>query len=85
MKYQTYAAKVRRMNPIDDDFLRKMAEDKSFCEEIIRTILEEPTLMVTDVKSQDSIKNLQGRSVVLYIHCVDSKGKHLNVEVQKAD
>jgi len=54
MKYQTYAARVRKMNPIDDDFLRKMAEDKSFCEEVIQTILEEPTLTVTDVKSQDS-------------------------------
>ncbi len=85
MNYETYAARVRKMNPIDDDFLRKMAEDKSFCEEVIQTILEEPDFSVMDVKPQASIKNLQGRSVVLDIHCVDSQGKYLNVEVQKAD
>jgi len=84
MSNKNYAARVHRMNPIDDDFLRKMAEDKSFCEEVLRTILEESTLTVTDVKSQDPIKNLQGRSVILDIHCVDFKGRHLNMELLDA-
>ena len=85
MNYEKYAARVRRMNPIDDDFLRKMAENKDFCQEVIQTILEEPHLVVAEVKSQDAIKNLQGRSVVLDAHCVTRDGKHINVEVQKSD
>ncbi len=85
MNHEEYVTRVRRMNPIDDDFLRKMAEDKEFCQEVIRTILENPYLIVLEVKSQDAIKNLQGRSVVLDTHCVLQDGTHVNVEVQKSD
>lgn len=41
MNYEEYMARVRKMNPIDDDFLRKMTEDKDFCQEVIRTILDD--------------------------------------------
>lgn len=85
MKHEEYAAKVRKLNPIDDDFMRKMAEDIGFCQEIIRTIMGNPDLLVTEVKPQDYIKNLQGRSVILDAHCVTSEGEHFNVEVQKSD
>ena len=74
MKHEEYAAKVRKLNPIDDDFMRKMAEDIGFCQEIIRTIMGNPDLLVTEVKPQDYIKNLQGRSVILDAHCVTSEG-----------
>lgn len=85
MKHEEYAARVKEMNPIDDDLLRKMAEDKEFCQEIIQTILEDPHLLVVEVKSQDFVKNLQGRSVILDAHCVAKDGTHFNVEVQKSD
>lgn len=85
MNYEKYVARVRKMNPIDDDFLRKMAEDKDFCQEVIRTILDESHLVVEEVQSQNEIKNLQGRSVILDAHCVTRDGVHLNVEVQKSD
>lgn len=35
------------------------------CQEMLRVILEEPDLVVEKVIPQNSIKNLQGRSVVL--------------------
>lgn len=73
------------MNPIDDDFLKKMAEDREFCQEIIRTIIGDEKLLVVESRSQDTIKNLQGRSVILDAHCVLKNGAHVNVEVQKAD
>ena len=85
MNHKEYVARVRKMNPIDDDFLRKMAEDKAFCQEVIRTILGDMHLHVVELISQDSIKNLQGRSVVLDAHCVTKSGVHFNVEVQKSD
>lgn len=85
MRQKTFIEKVKKMNPIDDDFLRKMAEDKGFCQEVIRTILEDEHLQVVELKSQDFIKNLQGRSVVLDAHCVTQSGEHINVEVQKSD
>ena len=33
MNYEEYAARARKLNPIDDDFMRKMAEDMGFCQD----------------------------------------------------
>ena len=85
MNSQTYAKRARLLNPIDDDFLKKMAEDILFCQEIIRTILEDESLVVLESNSQQTIKNLQGRSVILDILCRAGNGKVINVEVQKED
>ncbi|MBD5465966.1 MAG: hypothetical protein HDR22_09170, partial [Lachnospiraceae bacterium] len=51
MNSQTYAEKARLLNPIDDDFLKKMAEDILFCQEVIRTILEDESLVVLESNS----------------------------------
>ena len=37
---------AKKLNPIDDLMFRKMAEDKNFCEEILRVILSDPCLTV---------------------------------------
>ncbi len=55
---------VQELNIIDDTLFQKMAEDIGFCEEMISTILGEE-VTVKEVTPQYSIKNLQGRSVVL--------------------
>ena len=39
---------LRGLNPIDDLMFRKMAEHKEFCEEILRVILGDYELVVTD-------------------------------------
>ena len=60
---------VQELNIIDDTLFQKMAEDIGFCEEMISTILGEKVI-VKEVTPQNSVKNLQGRSVVLdaYFH-----------------
>ena len=55
---------VRQLNIIDDTLFQKMAEDPEFCEEVISTILEQK-VTVKKVTPQNTVKNLQGRSVVL--------------------
>ncbi|MBQ8559662.1 MAG: PD-(D/E)XK nuclease family transposase [Tyzzerella sp.] len=75
---------VRQLNIIDDTFFQKMAEDIGFCEEMISTILGQK-VKVKRVVPQNSIKNLQGRSVVLDALCTLENGEDCNVEVQKAD
>lgn len=75
---------VQQLNIIDDTLFQKMAEDAGFCEETISTILEQ-NVIVKDVIPQDSIKNLQGRSVVLDALCELESGEECNVEVQKAN
>ena len=75
---------VQQLNIIDDTLLQKMAEDPEFCEEVISTILNQK-VVVKKVTPQNSVKNLQGRSVVLDALCELENGKECNVEVQKAN
>ena len=75
---------VQQLNIIDDTLFQKMAEDIGFCEEMISTILGKP-ITVKEVTPQNSVKNLQGRSVVLDALCVSEDDRQYNVEVQKAN
>ena len=75
---------VRQLNIIDDTLFQKMAEDIGFCEEMISTIMGQK-IIVKKVVPQNSIKNLQGRSVVLDALCETEAGEEFNVEVQKSD
>lgn len=75
---------VQQLNIIDDILFQKMAEDAGFCEEMLSTILGQ-NVIVKKVTPQNSVKNLQGRSVVLDVLCELEDGKECNVEVQKAD
>ena len=76
---------LRGLNPIDDLMFRKMAEHREFCEEILRVILGDQKLVVTDNMQQFDLKNLQGRSVVLDAKCITGDGRYINIEVQKAN
>lgn len=73
------------LNPIDDIFFQKMAESQAFCQEILRVFLDEDTLALSGSHQQESIKNLQARSVILDAYCVSTDGRYFNVEVQKRD
>ena len=75
---------VEQLNIIDDVFFQKMAEDIGFCEELLSTVLQQKVI-VEEVIPQNSIKNLQGRSVILDAYCLLEDGRRCNVEVQKAD
>ena len=71
------------LNPIDDFMFKKMAEHKEFCEEILRVILEDDKLTVTEARAQWEGTNLQGRTVVIDAKCVTGDGRQVNIEVQK--
>ena len=83
-KLQKVQEIVQQLNIIDDTLFQKMAEDSGFCEEMISTILQQK-VTVKKATPQNSIKNLQGRSVVLDALCDLENGEECNVEVQKAD
>ena len=76
---------AKRLNPIDDVLFQVMAEDKEFCQEILRTILEDQDLIVVKHNPQRQYQNLQGRSVRLDLECVLGNKTLVNVEVQKAN
>ena len=75
---------VDSLVPLDDIMFQKLCESKATCQEIISTILDEPVTVVS-VVPQDSIMNLQGRSVRLDCLCRLKSGIYVNVEVQKAN
>lgn len=76
---------VRKFNIFDDTFFEMVAKDKDAVEDILRIILHDPKLVVEQVITQDSIKNLYGRSVRLDALCVTGDEKTINVEIQKDD
>lgn len=65
---------ARKLNPIDDLMFRKLAENKEFCQEILRVILEDEKLVVLESIPQWTGTNLQGRSVILDAKCMRGSG-----------
>ena len=80
-----YRRVIEKLNPIDDIFFRKMAENKSFCEEILREFLEDPGLEVLENHAQHSITSIERRSVILDALCRLKDGRVINVEIQNDD
>lgn len=77
--------KVKDLRPIDDVFFEVLADDISFCQEMLRIILSDDELVVEDVIVQSSQRNLYGRSVRLDALCILGDGLKCNVEVQRSD
>jgi len=82
---QKFKEYVQKLNPIDDIIFRKMAENREFCEEILRTFLQDYQLKVLNNKSQYAITNIERRSVILDAYCELKDGRRVNIEVQNAD
>ena len=78
-------ADIQKMRPLDDAFFEVLARNKGVCEEILRTILEDDNLVVNDVITQESERNLFGRSLRLDALCTLSNGTKCNIEVQRAN
>ena len=74
---------VDALKPIDDEFFHKLAEDAGFCEEILQVILKMPDLQVIRAVPQKSLRNINGRSVIVDVLCKDSNGNYYNIEIQK--
>lgn len=78
-------SKVKEFRLIDDVFFEAVAKDPKVCEEILRTILENPQLHVIAVSVQASERNLLGRSVILDALCELGADGLCNIEIQRAD
>lgn len=76
---------VKEYNLIDDVLFTKAAEDKKFCEEILRTFLDDKELIVVRSTPQSKLQNLRGRSVVFDALCKLKGGAMVDIEVQKTN
>lgn len=76
---------IDELRPIDDTFIRKLGENRGFCEELLQIVLSKPDLKVLENTIQKNIHNVDTRSVTVDILCRDADGSQISVEVQKAD
>ena len=76
---------IAKLRPIDDVFFELFADDVMVCQEMLRIIMEEPELIVSEVTVQDSNNNIYGRSVRLDALCTFKDGSKCNIEVQRSD
>ena len=76
---------IRQLRPIDDVFFEVLSQDPAVVEEMLRTILEDPQLVVENVHTQDTLANVFGRAVRLDCLCTLGNGTRCNIEVQRSD
>ena len=85
-QHQEDLQRLRGFRLLDDDFMTKCFEgDPKYIQFVLRIVLDIPDLVVVDVRTQVFVDNLLNRSVRLDIVATDSKGRKINVEIQRKD
>ena len=77
--------RIKQFRLLEDDFMSKVFENIACTQLLLQIILNWDDLQVNEVRSQYTIKNLQGCSVRLDIFATDQLGKKYNIEVQRSD
>ncbi len=79
--------RLRRLRPIDDDFMRCMFKDNiPLVELVLRILTGKPDLVIIDCQTQKDMKRLAGaRSICLDAYGADSSGKKYDIEIQRED
>lgn len=73
---------VKGLRLIDDTLFRLVAARKEACQEILRTLLDDPNLIVIQATPQETVTSIH-REIILDVLCQIKNGKIINVEVQK--
>ena len=86
---QTHKKDLERLKALrymDDDFMTVcLADNIEGVELILRIVLGREDIHVKSVRTQEPLKNLQGRSAVLDVHAIDSTDREYDVEIQRED
>ena len=82
--HQQDLERLKALRYMDDDFMTVCLEDNvEGVELILRIILGQDDIRITSVRTQESLRNLQGRSAILDVHAVDSSNREFDVEIQR--
>ncbi len=86
-KRQQDLERLRRLRPIDDDFMRCMFKDNvPLAQLVLRIITDKPDLVITECQTQKDMKRLAGaRSICLDAYGTDAAGKKYDLEIQRED
>ncbi len=86
MSYEQYSKATKEtaenLRIIDDAMFRLVARRKGVCQEILRTLLDEPELKVLRVIPQSVVTSLH-REIILDVLCIMVNGAYMNIEMQK--
>lgn len=82
---QKFLAALEDFRLLDDEFMTVVFQESPECVDLVlQIILDKPNLKTTKVTTQDTIKNLHGRSLRLDIHAF-ADGQEFNIEIQRAE
>ena len=86
-KRQKDLERLRRLRPMDDDFMRCLFKDNiPLAQLVLRIITGKSDLIITDCQTQKDMKRLGGaRSVCLDAYGTDSLNKKYDMEIQRED
>ena len=78
--------RLKSLRYMDDDFMSVcLADNLEGVELILRIVLGRKDIKIKSVRTQEPMKNLQGRSAILDVHAIDSADKEFDVEIQRKD
>jgi hypothetical protein len=84
--HQNDLERLQSLRYMDDDFMTAcLADNLEGVELILQIILGKKDITIKSVRTQEPLKNLQGRSATLDVHAVDSENKEFDVEIQRKD
>ena len=84
--HQQDLERLKSLRYMDDDFMSVcLADNFEGVELILRIILGQEDIKIKSVRTQEPLKNLQGRSAILDVHATDSTDKEFDVEIQRKD
>ncbi len=84
--HQQDLERLKSLRYMDDDFMTVcLADNFEGVELILQIVLGRQDITVKSVRTQEPMKNLQGRSAILDVHAVDSTKKEFDIEIQRKD
>ncbi len=84
--HQQDLERLKSLRYMDDDFMAVcLADNFEGVGLILRIVLGREDIEVKSVRTQEAMRNLQGRSAILDIHAVDSTNREFDVEIQRKD
>lgn len=84
--HQQDLERLKSLRYMDDDFMTVcLADNFEGVELILQIILGREDIKIKSVRTQETLKNLQGRSAILDVHAIDSTKKEFDVEIQRSD
>ena len=84
--HQQDLERLKSLRYIDDDFMTVcLADNYDGVELVLRIILGREDITIKTIRTQELLKNLQGRSAILDVHAIDGTKKEFDVEIQRSD